>query len=116
MFLAVFVLSCLYPPPKGAPMDTRSLLQSILDHIEDNLCSELSVSALAARAGFSPYHFHRIFRRTVGYPVAQYIRRRRLLHAVYAMRCGLTGIQAALQKQSRIHFPLLLNNYCKQIT
>ena len=78
-------------------MDTRSLLQSILDHIEDNLCSELSVSDLAARAGFSPYHFHRIFRRTVGYPVAQYIRRRRLLHAVYAMRCGLTGIQAALQ-------------------
>lgn len=78
-------------------MSTRAVLQPILDHIENNHCTDLTAQALAERAGFSLYYFSRLFHRMTGYPIGQYIRRRRLLHAIYAIRCGQTGIAAALQ-------------------
>ena len=38
--------------------------------------------------GFSLYHYYRLFHRYTGMPVMQYILRRRLLHAAYAIRMG----------------------------
>lgn len=78
-------------------MDATALIQRTLDHIEDNLCAQLTPQELADRAGFSLYHFQHLFRRIVGYPLQQYIRRRRLLHAVHAMRCGASGVNSALR-------------------
>ena len=76
-------------------MDTRAVVQSALDYIENSLCSPLPTQELADRAGLSLYHFHRLFRGIVGVPVQEYIRRRRLLHAAYAIRCGQKRIDAA---------------------
>lgn len=78
-------------------MDTRAVIQSALDYIESNLCTPLLTQELADRAGLSLYHFHRLFRGVVGTPVQEYIRRRRLLHAAYAIRCGQKRIDAAYQ-------------------
>ncbi|MBQ9166326.1 MAG: helix-turn-helix domain-containing protein, partial [Oscillospiraceae bacterium] len=78
-------------------MDYRALLQESLDYIEENLSAELRAAELAKQAGFSLFHYYRLFRTVVGMPVMQYILRRRLLHAVYAIRCGSTGIDAALR-------------------
>lgn len=78
-------------------MDVRAAIQSSLSYIENNLSAPLSTHELSARAGFSPYHFHRIFRSAVGLPIQRYIRRRRLLHAVYSIRCGQSGINASAQ-------------------
>lgn len=77
-------------------MDTRAVIQPALDFIENNLRTDITAQELADRAGLSLYHYCRMFRAATGYPVARYIRRRKLLHAVYAMRCGLSGVQAAL--------------------
>src|SRR5690606_11024937 len=60
-------------------------LQRALRYIEDNLTGDISLDGCAAAAGYSVYHFHRIFRMVVGLPPGEYIRRRRLAVAAELM-------------------------------
>ena len=78
-------------------MDNRAIIQQGLDYIEENLQAEITASELAAQAGFSLFHYYRLFQQAVGLPVMQYIQRRRLLHGVYAMKQGLSKTDAALR-------------------
>lgn len=64
----------------------KQTIQKALDYIEDNLKSELNVKELADMSNYSVFHFYRLFQTATGMPVMQYILRRRLLHAVYAMK------------------------------
>ena len=77
-------------------MDCRGIIQDSLDYIEENIKAEITMEELAARAGFSLYHYCRLFQSAVGMPVMGYVLRRRLLHAIYAIRRGSSGIDAAL--------------------
>ena len=77
-------------------MDNRAIIQRSLDYIEDNLQSEITAAELADRAGFSLFHYYRLFQQATGLPVMQYIQRRRLLHGVYAMKLGMGKTDAAL--------------------
>jgi len=85
-----------YEEKGGRHVDNLKLIQKTLDHIEDNLTAELTAKELAERAGFSLWHFYRLFHSAVGMPVMQYITRRKLLYAIYAIGCGEKGIDAAL--------------------
>lgn len=77
-------------------MNNRERLQECLDYIEDNLRSEICAAELAEMAGFSLFHYYRLFQQATGLPVMQYILRRRLLHGVYAMKQGSSKVDAAL--------------------
>ena len=77
-------------------MDNRAVIQRSLDYIEENLQTEITAAELAEIAGFSLFHFYRLFQQATGMPVMQYILRRRLLHGVYAMKQGSSKIGAAL--------------------
>ena len=77
-------------------MDNRAMIQRSLDYIEDNLQAEITAAELADMAGFSLFHYYRLFQQATGLPVMQYILRRRLLHGVYAISRGSTKIDAAL--------------------
>ena len=77
-------------------MDNRRIIQKSLDYIEDNLQAEITAGELAEMAGFSLFHYYRLFQQATGLPVMQYILRRRLLHGVYAISKGSTKIDAAL--------------------
>ena len=77
-------------------MDNRRIIQKSLDYIEDNLQAEITAAELADMAGFSLFHYYRLFQQATGLPVMQYILRRRLLHGVYAISKGSTKIDAAL--------------------
>ena len=77
-------------------MDNRVIIQKSLDYIEDNLQTEITTLELAEMAGFSLFHYYRLFQQATGLPVMQYILRRRLLHGVYAIQQGSTKIDAAL--------------------
>lgn len=66
-------------------MSTIEFLQKALDYIEENLKTELSVSEVSRIAGFSNYHFCHLFSDVVGMPVAAYITKRRIEHAIYEM-------------------------------
>lgn len=72
-----------------------NMIQKSLDYIEDNLKSELSIAELADLAGYSLYHYERIFKRLVGISIARYIKRRRLLHAAFDIASGSKIIDAA---------------------
>ena len=77
-------------------MDNRMIIQQSLDYIEDHLQTEITAGELADMAGFSLFHYYRLFQQATGLPVMQYIQRRRLLHGVYAMKLGKTKTDAAL--------------------
>lgn len=77
-------------------MDNRRIIQHSLDYIEENLQADITAAGLAEMAGFSLFHYYRLFQQATGLPVMQYILRRRLLHGVYAMKQGAAKIDAAL--------------------
>ncbi len=63
-------------------MDYIEHLRRALDYIEDNLTQELKLPDLARAAGYSEYHFLRIFKEVVGLTPADYIRKRRICEIV----------------------------------
>lgn len=78
-------------------MSYTQVIQDTLDYVELNLKAELSADELAARAGFSLFHFYRLFLQCTGMPVMQYIVRRRLVHAIYEISSGRKQIDTALE-------------------
>lgn len=77
-------------------MDIRATIQRSLDYIEENLQAEITAAELAEQAGFSLFHYYRLFQSATGMPVMQYILRRRLLHGIYAIDRGSGKTDAAL--------------------
>ena len=77
-------------------MDNRVSIQKSLDYIEENLQTEITAAELAELAGFSLFHYYRLFQQATGLPVMKYILRRRLLYGVYAMKQGYSKIDASL--------------------
>lgn len=61
----------------------EEIIQAAVDHIEECLADELRLEDLAKRAGFSPFHFHRVFQALTGETVMEYIRKRRLACAAF---------------------------------
>ncbi|MBO5242413.1 MAG: helix-turn-helix domain-containing protein [Lachnospiraceae bacterium] len=74
----------------------KEVIQDSIDYIEDNIKCEISAQELSERAGFSLFHYYRLFQTAVGLPVMQYILRRRLLNAIYEIECGNKMIDTAL--------------------
>lgn len=56
-----------------------------IDHILGHLDETLSLEVVARAGGFSPFHFHRVFRICVGESVAEFVKRVRLERAVALM-------------------------------
>jgi len=61
-------------------------LDRVLDHIADHLHDELTLARLAHVAGFSPFHFHRLFQARTGETVHAHVRRVRVERAASQMR------------------------------
>lgn len=62
-----------------------NVVQEAIDAIEQRLEQSIELEELAANAGMSFWHFLRLFRNTVGETPKEYIRRRRLTLAAYAL-------------------------------
>lgn len=85
------------------PKYEQALLATLI-HIETHLEDDLTLEGLARRAGFSPYHFHRLFRAIVGEPVKEYIRRLRLDRSAYRLKISEeTILQIALAAGFKTH-------------
>lgn len=70
--------------PRHIPWVERML--QTLDHIHAHLDTELPPLELATRTGFSPHHFHRVFRGMMGESVMGYVRRLRLERAALRLK------------------------------
>ena len=66
-------------------MDHQANIQRALDLIEANLKHDFHPADLARAIGYSPFHFLRLFKKTVGLTPADYIRKRRLSEIVRCM-------------------------------
>jgi DNA gyrase inhibitor GyrI/AraC-like DNA-binding protein len=81
----------------------RDRINRVIDHITRRITQHpgepLSLSRLSRLAGFSRFHFHRLFRTLVGEPLHAYVRRLRLERAVFHMAHGprATLTEIALQ-------------------
>jgi len=62
-------------------LSTHDIIQKSIQYMENHLQEEITLEHIAAHAGFSPYHFHRLFRKEVGINIADYLRSRRLCYA-----------------------------------
>jgi AraC family transcriptional regulator len=71
----------------------RDILQ-LLRHIGGRLDDDVSLDRLAARAGWSPFHFHRAFRKVVGETPKQYTQRLRLERAAARLATGAEPVFA----------------------
>ena len=58
----------------------------LLVKIQSNLAEDLDLETLAERCGYSPFHFHRLFREVVGETPRQYVQRLRLEKAAYLLQ------------------------------
>jgi AraC family transcriptional regulator len=77
----------------------RRRMLTVLAHIQNNLDATLNMEILARVAGFSPFHFHRIFLGMTGETVGAHIRRLRLTRAAHRleftdMSATETGLEA----------------------
>ena len=61
-------------------------INRVVDHIRASLDGDLRLEALAQLAGFSPFHFHRIFHALTGETVGDCVGRLRLERAVALLR------------------------------
>ena len=61
-----------------ATMDYIQHIERALAHIEANIKCELTLAGLAKVAGYSEYHFLRVFKHVTGHTPVDYIRKRRL--------------------------------------
>ena len=66
-------------------MDYRKHIQRVIAYIEENLTTDMDNVSLAAIAGYSEYHFLRLFKEVVKLTPMDYIRKRRLTEIVKQM-------------------------------
>lgn len=67
------------------PVDYVERVNRAIDHIVQDLARPLRLEEVATAAGFSPYHFHRIFKGLLGETLNQFVKRQRLERALYLM-------------------------------
>lgn len=88
-------------PPRGlrrlnpwrGGLEPQALVR-VCDYIHANLAGDLRLEVLAAVANLSPYHFARLFRRTTGLAVHQYVIRERVEAAKGLLRAGEGSVSA----------------------
>jgi len=93
-------------------------MNRVIAFIDKHLNEDLNLDTLADVAAYSKFHFHRIFRASMGEPLAEYILRRRLEKAAYrlsidaersitdiALDCGFSN-SAVFAKNFRTRFGL----------
>lgn len=68
--------------PGSKSLDYVARVNRAIDFILKNLDQPLKLEVVAKAAGFSPFHFHRIFRSLVGESLNEFVKRIRLEHAI----------------------------------
>jgi AraC family transcriptional regulator len=74
--------------------DNLAAIQRVLLAVHDDLSSPWTIRTLAKVAGFSPYHFQRMFAALTGETVGDHVRRLRMERAAVQIRRGIGPITA----------------------
>lgn len=101
-------------------------IDQALDYIDRNLAGELDLASVAQSAGFSPFHFHRIFSAMVGENLQDYINRLRMERAAnlleksarasmteIAFECGFSS-SSAFSRSFKKYYGVTASQYARQ--
>jgi AraC family transcriptional regulator len=72
-------------PETAVPADYVERVNRAIDHIVSNLAQSLTLEEVSKAAGFSPFHFHRVFKTFLGETLNQFVKRQRLERALFLM-------------------------------
>jgi AraC family transcriptional regulator len=74
-------------------------INAVISHVREHLHDELTLESLARVAGFSPFHFHRVFKSITEETVSDMVVRLRLERAAVLLRASpeLSITQAAFE-------------------
>src|SRR5919106_6720335 len=61
-------------------------IHAVIGHVRENLNEDLSLDTLSRVAGFSPFHFHRLFKSITGETINEMVMRLRLERAAVLLR------------------------------
>lgn len=78
-------------------MQNADIIRAGIVYIEQNLKTDITPEELARMAGYSVWHFQRLFVHVIGIPLAAYINRRRLDRALAEIGSGRKAIDAAME-------------------
>jgi AraC-like DNA-binding protein len=56
-------------------------IEETITYIQENLTADLSLESLASKAGFSPVHYHNIFKASTGRTIREYVEEQRIKKA-----------------------------------
>lgn len=84
-------------------MEYIDITQRVLDYIDNHITEKLTGEELASFAGFSTYHFYRIFRTLVGVTIMNYVTKRKLQFALYELSMGEKVLDIALNYGFETH-------------
>lgn len=73
------------------------MIIEVLRYIDDTVEQSPTLADIARRAGYSPYHFSRVFSRVMGESVMEYVRGRKLEHAAADIARGERLLDVALR-------------------
>jgi len=76
--------------------DETPIIKSIKEYATNHLTDRLTLEELARVAGFSPFHFHRIFARSEGVTPRHFIETKRIQHACRLLKEGRSITSAGL--------------------
>lgn len=77
-------------------MQISDAVKSSIAYIEQNLKADITAHELAQIAGYSPWHYQRLFAQLTGLPPAAYITKRRLSSALAEIADGSKAINTVL--------------------
>lgn len=78
-------------------MQPNDIIKSSIAYIEQNLKTDISAEELASMAGYSVWHYQRLFAQTTGLSIAAFIGKRRLDRALGEIADGRRAIDVALE-------------------
>ncbi|MFJ7953941.1 effector binding domain-containing protein [Lysinibacillus sp. NPDC096418] len=84
-------------------MDTMETLQHILEFIDEHITDNINPDILAAHAGYSTWHFCRVFQWGTGYSVMAYVRNRRLAFAAHELSSGKRILDISMEYGFETH-------------
>lgn len=81
-------------------MDYTICIQNTITYIEQHLCELLTLEEVSKAAGFSKYHFLRLFKSETGIGLRDYIQTRRMYRAAeYLLNSELSAMDIAFLLQ-----------------
>lgn len=99
---------------KGSDSGDFDCAKSAILFMEENYCSEISLSDIAAYVGMTPAHFSKYFKDKNGVTFSKYLRRIRLDHAIKDLRDSDISVKTAAIKNGFPNVNSLIIT-CKEI-